>query len=300
MNKQPERPNAELVQHYLKSLYALQGHAEHVTTAALADELNLARSDVEAVIEQLVASDLVGREPEGVLLTPTGTQRVSRIITLFESESAQNFLKAIYTLQQNMERVSTNALAEALTISAPSVTDMAQRLQEAGFVHYRKYRGVVLTPTGEKLALSIIRRHRLIELYLVEELGYGLHEVHDEAENLEHAVSERFIEAIADKLDDPHLDPHGDPIPSADGTITRRQLKPLTEWPLHTAGRIARIDSSQQDMFAHILERGFRLGAAVVVLSRDPFQGPVTVRVDDVQQVIGHRVAASILIEDEA
>lgn len=147
------------------------------------------------------------------------------------SESVQNFLKSVYALQQEMDRVSTNALADVLGISAPSVTDMAQRLEEAGLLDYQKYRGVVLTDKGQQAALQIIRRHRLIELYLVERLGYALHEVHDEAENLEHAVSDRFVEAIAARLGHPDLDPHGDPIPAQDGTITHRNLIALTDWP---------------------------------------------------------------------
>src|SRR5215216_6312158 len=113
------------------------------------------------------------------------------------SESVENFLKAIFSLQQAEERVSTNTLAEALMISAPSVTDMAQRMVKDGLVDYQKYKGVVLTRAGQEVALKIIRRHRLIELYLVTELGYELAEVHHEAEALEHAVSDQFIEALA-------------------------------------------------------------------------------------------------------
>src|SRR5687767_1257324 len=112
------------------------------------------------------------------------------------SKAVENFLKAIYSLQQDQERVSTNTLAEALMISAPSVTDMAQRMVKDGLVDYQKYKGVVLTDAGQEVALKIIRRHRLIELYLVTELSYELHEVHEEAENLEHAVSDHFIESL--------------------------------------------------------------------------------------------------------
>ncbi len=217
--------------------------------------------------------------------------------TLLKSTSVQNFLKTVYSLQQQMERASTNALAEALSIQAPSVTDMAQRLEEANLVDYQKYRGVVLTPEGEQLALQIIRRHRLIELYLVAELGYELSEVHDEAEHLEHAVSDRFIDALAQKLDHPLIDPHGDPIPGADGTITRRELSPLTEWPLHTSAVVSRIKATNPEMLQHILDRNFKLATQVEVLARDPFDGPLTVWLDDTERVIGHNVAACILVE---
>jgi DtxR family transcriptional regulator, Mn-dependent transcriptional regulator len=216
---------------------------------------------------------------------------------LTQSESVQNFLKAIYALQKSPERVSTNALAEALTISAPSVTDMAQRLLAAGLVDYKKYEGVLLTNAGEQLALKIIRRHRLIELYLVEELGYALREVHEEAENLEHAVSDRFIEALARKLDDPELDPHGDPIPTPDGTIVQRELYPLTEWPEHTAASVSRFKTDNDEMLQHILDRGFKLDSQIEVLERDPFDGPITTMVDGKKRTVGHNVAACILVE---
>lgn len=216
-----------------------------------------------------------------------------------KSESVQNFLKSVYSLQQQMERVSTNALADVLAISAPSVTDMAQRLEEASLLDYQKYKGVRLTEAGEQLALKVIRRHRLIELYLVEELGYELREVHDEAERLEHAVSDRFIEALADKLDNPVFDPHGDPIPTAEGMITRRDLEPLTEWPLDESGLVSRIKTDNQDILQHILDRGFKLGATICVMARDPFEGPLTVTIDGEKQIIGYMVAACVLVEEQ-
>ena len=214
------------------------------------------------------------------------------------SESVENFLKAIYSLQQLSERVATNTLADALTISAPSVTDMAQRMVRDGLVDYQKYRGVVLTSAGEEVALKIIRRHRLIELYLVTELGYELHEVHDEAEALEHAVSDRFIEATARKLGHPDLDPHGDPIPTAEGVVTERNLTRLSLWPEGRIGQVARLITDNPDMLRHILERGLHLNATVEVIARDPFDGPLTVRLDDELRVVGHAVADTVLVAD--
>lgn len=216
---------------------------------------------------------------------------------MLATEAVEDFIKAVYRLQEPNRRVSTNALAEALRISAPSVTDMAQRLSEAGLVDYVRYEGVRLTHDGETMALQILRRHRLIELYLVQELGYELHEVHMEAENLEHAVSERFIQAIADKLGHPEFDPHGDPIPDVHGAITRRRLQPLSEIPLHTSATVSRFTSDSADMLQHTLERGFKLNITVQVKARDPFDGPVTVIINDGEQVIGHNVAAHILVE---
>ncbi len=216
---------------------------------------------------------------------------------LTQSKSVQDFLKAVYALQPQMERVSTNALAEVLGVQAPSVTDMAQRLVTAGLLDYERYKGVTLTVEGETLALKVLRRHRLIELYLVTDLGYALQDVHAEAENLEHAVSDRFIEAIAAKLGDPAFDPHGDPIPAADGSIARRDLQPLTEWPLQQIASVSRIKTESREMLEHILDRGFALGIQVTVLSRDPFEGPVTTLVEGEQRVVGYNVAACILVQ---
>jgi DtxR family transcriptional regulator, Mn-dependent transcriptional regulator len=213
------------------------------------------------------------------------------------SEAVENFIKSVYVLQQKNERVSTNALKDALGISAPSVTDMAQRLMESGYVDYVKYRGVRLTDAGEASALQVIRRHRLIELYLVSELGYALHEVHDEAEALEHAVSDRFIQAIASKLGNPEFDPHGDPIPTADGTIAARELHPLSDLSVGTSARVSRYITADADMLQHTLDRGFTLNTEIEVTARDPFQGPLTVVIGDETTVIGYIVAETILVE---
>lgn len=217
------------------------------------------------------------------------------------SAAVENFLKAVYTLQQAgsepTDPVSTNALSEHLGVTAPSITDMAQRMTAAGMVDYRRYRGVTLTHAGETVALKVLRRHRLIELYLVVELGYELRDVHEDAERLEHAVSDRFIEAIARKLGDPALDPHGDPIPSADGSIAERALLSLAELPEGMPAEVSRLKAESAEMLQHVLDRGFKLGVRVQVIARDPFQGPVSVLVDDAPRTIGQVVAACILVE---
>lgn len=227
------------------------------------------------------------------------------------SEAVENFIKSVYNLQVEIDerdtanengeadeqRVSTNALTAVLGVKAPSVTDMAKRLADNGLIDYVRYRGVRLTNIGETLAINLIRRHRLIELYLVRELSYELHEVHSEAERLEHAVSEQFIEAIDAKLGNPQFDPHGDPIPDADGTFTTRELQPLSELPLTTLGRVSRFTATDSDMLQHTLDRGFTLHTSVEVVARDPFEGPITVRLNDTQTVIGFSVAENILVE---
>ncbi len=216
------------------------------------------------------------------------------------SRSVDDFVKAVYVLEQKADgRVSTNALAESLGITAPSVTDMARRLHEAEYVDYQKYQGVLLREKGRDMALKVLRRHRLIELYLMQELGYELHEVHDEAEKLEHYVSDRFVSAVAHKLGNPDVDPHGDPIPSADGVIVQRELTPLAELPLHTPATVARLKAEGQEMLQHILERGFALGTSVEVTGRDPFNGPLTVQVNGDERVLGYNVASVIWVEGQ-
>jgi DtxR family Mn-dependent transcriptional regulator len=216
-----------------------------------------------------------------------------------QSRSVEDFLKAVFTLQQQTDRVSTNTLRDALNITAPSVTDMAQRLVAAGLVDYQKYRGVVLTDAGREIAVRVIRRHRLIELYLVRELGYELRDVHEEAERLEHAVSDHFVEAIARKLGHPEIDPHGDPIPSAEGVIAQRDLRPLSALAPGIPATISQLKTNDAEMLQHMLDRGFRLNARVEVVERDPFKGPITALVDGKRRVIGHHVAENVLVATE-
>ena len=214
------------------------------------------------------------------------------------SQSVEDFLKAIFHLQRQADRVSTNALAEALNISAPAVTDMAQRLVDEGTVDYLKYRGVRLTHEGERVALKMLRRHRLIEAYLLEDLGYQLHEVHDEAEALEHTVSDRFVEAIARKLGNPPYDPHGDPIPNRDGLMIQRDLQPLSQLPSRTPARIRRFIMDDPRMLQETQKRGLALGKQLEVLARDEFDGPLELRLQPgLRQIIGFKMASTILVE---
>ncbi len=204
-------------------------------------------------------------------------------------------MKAVYSLQQHSERVSTNALAEHLGVKAPSVTDMARRMVETGMIDYQKYYGVRLTQQGEITALAVIRRHRLIELYLLRELGYPLHEVHAEAERLEHAVSEQFINAVDRKLGYPEIDPHGDPIPSAEGHIATISGTPLTEVTLDTDARVARFDTSNSAMLEHLVNRSIKLGDLIRVRERDPFDGPLRLTVNGQAKTLGYKAAACVM-----
>lgn len=213
------------------------------------------------------------------------------------TRAVEDFLKAVFTLQQQVERVSTKELADFLGRTQPTVTDMAQRLLAADLLDYQKYHGLRLTETGQDIALRMVRRHRLIELYLVRELGYALHEVHDEAERLEHAVSDRFVDALAHRMGDPQIDPHGDIIPAADGSMAERDLQPLSELRINVPATVSRLKAASNEMLQYILKRGFHLGSRVEVVEREPFDGPLTALVDGQRQVIGHSVAACIDVE---
>jgi len=212
------------------------------------------------------------------------------------SEAIEDFLKAVYMLQQEQDRVQTSALAEALNITAPSTTEMAKKLAKANLVEHEPYRGIRLTAAGERVALEIVRHHRLLELFLVQALGYSWDEVHEEAERLEHAVSERLAQRIAEYLGDPHYDPHGDPIPGPQGDIAPRDLTPLARWPVGQHGRVERLRDQAPDMLRYLADKGLIIGAAVEVLKADPFDGPLTLCVEGTEQVIGVVVAQYVLV----
>jgi DtxR family Mn-dependent transcriptional regulator len=212
------------------------------------------------------------------------------------SEAIEDFLKAVYLLQQEQERVQTSALAEALEITAPSTTEMAKKLAKANLVVHEPYRGIRLTATGERVALEIVRNHRLLELFLVRALAYTWDEVHEEADRLEHAVSDRLIHRIAEYLGNPRYDPHGDPIPSPEGELSPRDLTPLSEWPEGQKGVVSRLRDQTPDMLRYLAEKGLVIGAQVEVLETDPFDGPLTLVADGQRQVIGLNVAHYVLV----
>jgi DtxR family transcriptional regulator, Mn-dependent transcriptional regulator len=215
------------------------------------------------------------------------------------SEAVEDFLKAVYLLQQEHDRVQTSMLAQALDITAPSTTEMAKKLAKANLVAHEPYRGVRLTDVGERVALEIVRNHRLLELFLVKTLGYTWDKVHEEAERLEHVVSPRLVQRIAEYLGDPRYDPHGDPIPDHEGTIYQRKLTPLSDWPLDKAGVVARLRDQSADMLRYLDEKGLIIGTPITVLAHDPFEGPITLLIRDEEQVIGTKVAQHVLIAPE-
>ncbi len=216
------------------------------------------------------------------------------------SHAIQDYLKSIYELQQVERKVSTNALAERLGYAAASVTGMLKKLamHTPQLVKYQRHKGVTLTSIGEKIALQIIRHHRLIELYLMEALGYSWDEVHAEAENLEHVISESFEERIAVFLGDPEVDPHGEPIPTKEGHIADSAGTLLSALRVGQAGRIIRVVDEDPKMLRYLTEIGLCPQAVVTVIARAPFGGPVHVRADsNVTQALGGQVADSVYVD---
>jgi DtxR family Mn-dependent transcriptional regulator len=194
------------------------------------------------------------------------------------SRAVEDYLKAIFKLQAESAPVSTTALAAELARSAASVTNMVKGLAEQGLVVHEPYRGVRLTPLGESTALRIIRRHRVIETYLIERLGYTWDGVHVEAERLEHAASDELIDRMARAIGDPDEDPHGAPIPSPDGVIASRDLVSLTELEAGTQGVVREVSDEDSDSLRELAAAGFLLGTRLVVTDRST-GGDVTVRI---------------------
>jgi len=212
------------------------------------------------------------------------------------TKAVEDFLKAVYLLQRQGDAVSTSALAGELKIQSPSVTEMAKKLAEHGLLEYERYRGLRLTETGQQIALEVIRRHRLLEMYLVDALGYSWDQVHEEAERLEHVISRQFVDRIAAALGDPDHDPHGDPIPAADGSLPDQNLTSLADLPLHQTGQIRRITAQSPEALRYLGQLGLIPGAQVIVTAHDPFDGPVHLLVDNTPVVVGAEMARHILL----
>ncbi len=214
------------------------------------------------------------------------------------SSAVEDYAKAIYALQmRGREPVSTTALAERLGVTPASASGMVKRLGELGLVEHQPYRGVTLTDGGRRVALEVMRHHRLLELYLVESLGVPWDRVHEEAEVLEHVLSEELEELIAAKLGDPTRDPHGDPIPTRDLTIQEGPTLSLHTLDSGARGRFARISDSDPDMLRFLAERGIAPGDDFEVIERQPFDGPLFVRFGPEVHVIGGGLARAMRVE---
>lgn len=212
--------------------------------------------------------------------------------------AAEDYLKAIYSLEQaGGASVSTTELAQRLGVALPAASAMAKRLGERGLVSHRPYRGVALTAAGRRLALEVMRHHRLIETFLAEELGMPWDRVHAEADVLEHVISEELEELIAAKLGNPGRDPHGDPIPTADLEIAEDDLTRLAEVEVGGRGVFVRVSDSDPEMLRYLAERGIAPGDRLEVVERQPFGGPVFARIGDEVHPLGGELATAIRVE---
>jgi DtxR family Mn-dependent transcriptional regulator len=212
-------------------------------------------------------------------------------------QAIEDYLKTIFSLAEIEAPVSTSRIAEARQVKPGSVTSMLQRLAKLNLVNYEKHYGVTLTPSGEKIALEVIRHHRLLELYLSEALGFEWDEVHEQADILEHVISEKLEERIAKMLGNPQFDPHGDPIPDKDGMMISVPTQNLTKLAIGDTATVSRIrDDANSEMLRYLAELGLKPGASVKIIDLAPFDGPVTVEVNSEEKIIGYAIANVLLV----
>jgi len=206
-----------------------------------------------------------------------------------QSNAIEDYAKSIYSLQRRAggEAVSTNALAERCGVTPASASAMVKRLAERGLAIHEPYHGVRLTAAGERLALEMLRHHRLLELYLAEHLDVPWDRVHEEADALEHVLSEDLEARIAAKLGDPTHDPHGDPIPDRDLVIDEGQTDSLDSLPVGVGGRFVRVSDADPAMLRYLSGLGISVGDELEMLDRQPFEGPCTVRFATQTHVLG-------------
>jgi DtxR family transcriptional regulator, Mn-dependent transcriptional regulator len=213
--------------------------------------------------------------------------------------AVQDYAKAIYTLEARDGAASTNDLAALLEVRPASVSGMLRKLSALGLVEHERYRGVRLTERGRRVALEVIRHHRLLELFLVESLGMTWDEVHAEAEVLEHALSEELEDLIAAKLGDPTVDPHGDPIPSRELQLPETSAPSLTELDPGEAATFVRISDADPEMLRFLGERGIGPGVRLELVEQQPFDGPLFVRVGGDVHVLGATLGRAMHVRRE-
>lgn len=213
------------------------------------------------------------------------------------SRSTEDYLKVIYMLQELGGPAQTSAIAERLDIAPPSVTGMVKRLSESGLLEHVPYRGVQLTRAGRRAALRMVRRHRILETYLTSKLGYDWDSVHEEAERLEHAVSDELIERMAMALGNPRYDPHGAPIPTKDGLVEATEYTALADVAVGSVAEFKEVSDKDPEMLRYLASLGLRPGASFEVVGKQPFRGPVTIRLPGRpprEEVIGNELAQAL------
>jgi DtxR family transcriptional regulator, Mn-dependent transcriptional regulator len=231
-------------------------------------------------------------------MADTVNPRISRAVDVEATEAVEDYVKAMYSLQHGGEQaVSTSALAERLGVTPGSASGMVKKLAALGLVDHVPYRGMILTPLGRRLALEVLRHHRLLELYLAEAFGMPWDRVHAEAERLEHVLSEELEELIAAKLGDPTVDPHGDPIPGRDGTIDEPETCSLADLEPGEEALFLRVSDSSSDMLRYLAERQIRPGQRLFVQEKQPFGGPLFVRIAGGEHALGGALARAMRVK---
>jgi len=216
------------------------------------------------------------------------------------TRQAEDYLKVIYETEQAGSPAATTDVAGQLGVAAASVSGMLQRLARLGLVKVERYRGARLTAKGRSAALQLIRRHRIIESFLVTNLGYGWDDVHEEAERLEHAASAELVDRMADALGNPAADPHGAPIPTAAGRVDERRLSSIADVAIGERVRVVRMSDRDPEFLRYLAKRSIRPGATVRVTAREPFGGPTMLTVGRSRQTVGAAVAARVYVEELA
>ncbi|QAB15086.1 metal-dependent transcriptional regulator [Hydrogenovibrio thermophilus] len=215
------------------------------------------------------------------------------------SKALEDYLKIIYKLEEANETdkgVSTSAIAERLAISQASVSNMLKKLADKALIRYEPYYGVALSDAGRKVALSMIRKHRILELFLVERLGYQWDEVDEEAEVLEHAISDKLTNRMWEELGRPTEDPHGSPIPDESGEMIEQAAIGLSQADLETTLEVIRIQNRSPEELRYLFSIGLVKGAKVRVLQKAPFDGPISIEIAGTQHPLDFRLAESIFV----
>ena len=215
------------------------------------------------------------------------------------SRSVEDYLKVIYVLESEGAGATTTTIAEMMEVSSASVTNMLKRLAGLNLIEHKSYKGAKLTDTGIKIALEILRHHRLLELYLKEIMGYGWDEVHDEAEKLEHHISEQFEDKIAELLNHPTHDPHGDPIPTKDGVMPEMASLPLAMANISEQYIVGRVKDQNPEFLRYLEKIGIILGVKITIIEKTPFNGPIHVKLEDKEKTIGFSIAKQIYLVEE-
>ena len=213
------------------------------------------------------------------------------------SQSEEDYLKALYHLEMDFNAVSTNSIAEYLEMKPSSVTDMLKKLSEKKFINYQKYKGTSLTKKGKLIALSIIRKHRLWETFLVEKLGFGWDQVHTIAEQLEHIKSDELIENLDNFLGNPKYDPHGDPIPSKDGNIEKMNQKILVELKASQKGIITGVKKGTASLLNYLDKEKVKLGDSIKVIEILEFDGTYIVEINKRKLTFSEKICQNLLLE---